>query len=100
MTRLRTRRPAWFFGSAVVLLVVALGVVACAQPAAPTPEATSAPAPTATTAAAAPTPVPPATSAASPAPKLNLPAGVDAEGDFYRGDPKAPVKLVEFSDFQ
>ena len=30
----------------------------------------------------------------------NLPVGVDADGNFYRGDPKAPVKLVEFSDFQ
>jgi len=25
---------------------------------------------------------------------------VDADGNFYRGDPNAPVKLVEFSDFQ
>ena len=30
----------------------------------------------------------------------NLPMGVDADGNFYRGDPKAPVKLTEFSDFQ
>ena len=29
-----------------------------------------------------------------------LPVGVDADGNFYRGDPKAPVKLVDFSDFQ
>jgi hypothetical protein len=25
---------------------------------------------------------------------------VDADGNFYRGDPKAAVKLVEYSDFQ
>jgi hypothetical protein len=30
----------------------------------------------------------------------DLPAGVDAAGNFYRGDPNAAVKLVEFSDFQ
>ncbi len=29
-----------------------------------------------------------------------LPVGVDADGNFYRGDPKAPVKIVDFSDFQ
>jgi protein-disulfide isomerase len=32
--------------------------------------------------------------------KIDLPMGVDADGNFYRGDLKAPVKLVEFSDFQ
>jgi hypothetical protein len=31
---------------------------------------------------------------------LDLPAGVDAEGNFYLGDPNAPVKMVEWSDFQ
>jgi hypothetical protein len=25
---------------------------------------------------------------------------VDANGNFYRGDPNATVKLIEFSDFQ
>ena len=29
-----------------------------------------------------------------------LPVGVDADGNFYRGDPKAPVKIIDFSDFQ
>jgi hypothetical protein len=31
---------------------------------------------------------------------ITLPEGVDAEGHFYRGDLNAPIKLVEFSDFQ
>lgn len=30
----------------------------------------------------------------------NLPVGIDAEGNFYRGDPAAPVRLIDFSDFQ
>jgi len=30
----------------------------------------------------------------------SLPVGIDANGNFYRGDPKATVKLIEFSDFQ
>ncbi len=29
-----------------------------------------------------------------------LPVGVDAEGNFYRGNPGAPIRLVDFSDFQ
>ncbi len=29
-----------------------------------------------------------------------LPVGVDDEGNFYRGDPAAPIRLVDFSDFQ
>lgn len=52
--------------------------------------------PSATPAAAAPaTPAPVA--AALPA---DLPVGVDADGNFYRGDPRAPIKIIEFSDFQ
>ncbi len=31
---------------------------------------------------------------------LDLQAGVDADGNFYRGDPNAAVKLTEYSDFQ
>ena len=30
----------------------------------------------------------------------SLPSGVDADGNFYLGDPKAPIKLLEYSDFQ
>lgn len=32
--------------------------------------------------------------------RTDLPVGVDADGNFYRGDPRAPIKIVEFSDFQ
>ena len=32
--------------------------------------------------------------------KSNMPMGRDAEGNFYRGDPNAAVKLVDYSDFQ
>jgi protein-disulfide isomerase len=81
---------------AALLLVVALVLVACAQLAPAAPAATT-----------APVQVSPATSAPTqtaapvgPIASSNLPAGVNAEGNFYRGDPNATVKLVEFSDFQ
>ena len=74
-----------------MLLTVVLAAGAGCVPAAPQPvsSATLAP-PTAAATAAATQP------AGSPA----LPVGTDADGNFYRGDPKAPVKLVDFSDFQ
>jgi protein-disulfide isomerase len=102
MVKLRTREPAGLVGLAALLVVVMLAVGACAQPAPVGPAATTAPA----QATAAPTSTAPATSAptntpaSKPSAASNLPAGVNAEGDFYRGDPNAPVKLVEFSDFQ
>ncbi len=46
---------------------------------------------------AAPTSRPTPISAAKLA---SLPVGVDADGNFYRGDPKAPIRLVDFSDCQ
>lgn len=30
----------------------------------------------------------------------SLPVGIDAEGNFYRGDLAAPIRLIDFSDFQ
>jgi protein-disulfide isomerase len=45
-------------------------------------------------AGAQPTPAPAA------AKRPELPVGVDADGNFYRGDPKAPIKIIEYSDFQ
>jgi len=98
MKRLRTRGPTGLVGLAALLLVVALAVGACAQPAPQAPAAT-------TTAVQKPTEIAPTsapanTPASKPVATSNLPAGVDAEGHFYRGDPKASVKLVEFSDFQ
>lgn len=47
-----------------------------------------------------PTPTPTPPPAISKDEMENIPVGVDAEGNFYRGDPKAAVKLVDFSDFQ
>jgi protein-disulfide isomerase len=44
---------------------------------------------------AQPTPAPVAV-----AKRPDLPMGMDADGNFYRGDPKAPIRLVDFSDFQ
>lgn len=98
MTRL-PRSHAWL---PTVLLVFALALAACAPAAPGSP--TTAPA-----GSAGQTPVPVAgpakpggstPAAAQPGKKLNLPVGVDADGNFYRGDPKAPVKFVEYSDFQ
>jgi cytoskeletal protein RodZ len=106
MNRVRTRGPARVLGLAALLLIVALVVGACVTPPAPAaPMATTAPpqAPAATTAStqASATNVPAQTPAISePAASSNLPTGVDSEGHFYRGDPKATVKLIEFSDFQ
>ena len=43
------------------------------------------------------------TTSGSPAVALrsgSLPSGVDTDGNFYLGDPKATVKLLEYSDFQ
>jgi hypothetical protein len=95
MNRLRTRGPGGVLVLAALLLVVALAAGACTTPT-----------PVSPTAAAAPTQAPATSAPASTeaAPKatgtVDLPAGVDANGNFYRGDPNASVKLVEFSDFQ
>ncbi len=45
-----------------------------------------------------PTPTPPPSISKSELASLQV--GRDADGNFYRGDPNAPVKLVDFSDFQ
>jgi hypothetical protein len=97
MKRLRTRGPVRVFGLAALLLVVALAVGACVTPTPAAPAATTAPA---TSAPAQTAPATSAPAAAEPIASSNLPAGVDAEGNFYRGDPNATVKLIEFSDFQ
>jgi len=92
------------FGAALMLVVAACMPGAVARPAAPTAAPTVAP-----TAAPPPATVTPAAgmigpvmpTAAAPAGKAgNVAMGVDADGNFYRGDINAPVRLVEFSDFQ
>jgi protein-disulfide isomerase len=47
-----------------------------------------------------PTPTPTPAPSISQAELAQLQVGRDADGNFYRGDPNAPVKLVDFSDFQ
>lgn len=73
-------------GLPLALLVVALAAAAC-LPGTPAPApATDIPLPA--------TPIPPANS------EDGIQVGVDADGNFYRGNPNAPVKLEEFSEFQ
>ena len=72
------------------LLIAALIMAACGPKATPTPlPPTDTPAPTATT--EAPTP---------PVSEGEVPMGFTEEGSPYRGNPNAPVTLVEHSDFQ
>ena len=102
MKQLRPRiRPGIAILGLVLLLAVLVGA-ACAPstPAAPSQDKPTQPAPAANAPAAEKAgPVVPG-AAAQPSKVSNLPMGVDADGNFYRGDPKAPVKLTEFSDFQ
>jgi protein-disulfide isomerase len=49
---------------------------------------------------APPTPPAPTPVAIAPEKLASLQVGVDADGNFYRGNPNAPIKLVDFSDFQ
>ncbi|HID85920.1 MAG TPA: hypothetical protein EYP55_00900 [Anaerolineae bacterium] len=72
------------------LLIAALVVAACGPKATPTPlPPTEPPAPTATTKAPKP-----------PVSEGEVPMGFTEEGAPYRGDPDAPVTLVEYSDYQ
>jgi hypothetical protein len=64
------------------LLIAALTMAACGPTATPEPTAT-------------PTPVPP-----TDTPEPEVPMGFTEEGAPYRGDPDAPVTLVEHSEFQ
>ena len=85
----------------VCLVLLALTVSGCVgisapastpgpQASLPTPAEQATQQPDATTGAAA----------ANPGIAQDIPTGVDADGNFYRGDPNAAVKLVEWSDFQ
>jgi protein-disulfide isomerase len=113
MNPLHRRAGVRLAGVLLTLLAIGLLAVACAPTTAPA--AGNAPAPTAATvsateapAATATAPAPPATEAAdtSAAPAVavsktvTLPSGVTSDGHFYQGDPNAPVKLVEYSEFQ
>jgi len=98
MSQLCSRTRSRTFALALVLIVTGVMAAACVPAAPATPVATSTLAATATSAPTA-SPIATATPQA-PAARVDLPAGVDADGNFYQGDPKAPVTLVEFSDFQ
>ncbi len=74
------------------LLALGLLMAACAPSALPPTAAPPQIAPTASIPVANPTPASVTIG--------DVPVGVDAAGNFYRGDPNAPVKLEEFSEFQ
>ena len=88
------------------LLIAALIVAACGPGATPTPlPPTDTPEPTAT--AEVPTPVPSKTEGPVPsktegpaASEGEVPMGFTEEGAPYRGNPNAPVTLVEYFEFQ
>ena len=80
------------------LLIAALIVAACGPEATPTPlPPTDTSAPTATT--EVPTPVPSKTEGPVQS-KAKVPMGFTEEGAPYRGNPNAPVTLVEYFEFQ
>ncbi len=80
------------------LLIAALIGAACGPEATPTPlPPTDTPEPTATT--EVPTPVPSKTEGPVQS-KAKVPMGFTEEGAPYRGNPNAPVTLVEYSEFQ
>jgi len=91
-------RPRLVLASLVLLALAVSGCVGVSAPVStPAPQASS-PAP-AEQATQQPSAIPGAATA-NPAVARDIPAGVDADGNFYRGDPNAAVKLVEWSDFQ
>jgi protein-disulfide isomerase len=95
MNKVRTRGEGAVLAITGLLLVVALALGACTTP---TPAAsTAAPAATETPAVGALAPTEAATMSVNTA---DLQTGVDANGNFYRGDPNAAIKLTEFSDYQ
>ena len=95
---LSRRLPGWLLVTAALLLILG----ACAQSGNPsvTDKATAAPA-TSTQPepanAGTPTSVPVVNPVGKPA---AVTEGQTADGDWFRGDPNAPVTLIEFSDFQ
>lgn len=73
------------------LLVAVLIAAGCSSPATPGPTtlpATDTPPPAATTSAVTPAPI-----------EGEVPMGFTEDGAPYRGDPNAPVTLLEYSDF-
>ena len=94
----------------VALLAIALLGAACsnsapaaedpaAAPTQPAAEATATAPAAPTVEAAAPADASAGNPSDVPAPS-DLPTGVDSDGNFYRGDVNAAIKLIEYSDFQ
>jgi protein-disulfide isomerase len=100
MNQLRSRAGLRLLVLILALLAAAFVIAACA-PAAPTaaPAAATAP-PVVAAPTQASAPAPTAATGGEAVAKADIPVGVDADGNFYRGNPKAAVKLVEYSDFQ
>lgn len=85
-----------------LLITTALILSACGAPPAAAPAAARPPTTTPAPSSVPPSPTaPPNPGTAIPegSPE-EIPTGVDADGNFYRGDPNAEVKLVEWSDFE
>ena len=85
----------------LVLLIVALIVAACSPQA--TLEPTATPKPTAKPLPLTDTPVPAATTEVlipSISGSGEVPMGFTEDGSPYRGNPDAPVTLLEYSDYQ
>ncbi|MFQ6016454.1 MAG: hypothetical protein ACE5NP_13545 [Anaerolineae bacterium] len=76
------------------LLIATLITAAC------TPKATLEPAATPTPLPPTDTPAPTATTEEPAVSEGEVPMGFTAEGAPYRGNPHAPVTLLEYSDFQ
>ena len=103
MKQLRPRiRPGIVILGVMLLLAVLVGAASTpSTPAAPSQDKPTQPAASAPATAPAAESGAVAPGAATKTSKAStLPMGVDADGNFYHGDPKAPVKLTEFSDFQ
>ncbi len=97
--KLSRRVPGWFLVTGALLLILG----ACAQPGNQAPVTD-----TATTAPAASNQPAPADTATPASVAVTNPVGnpaavtegQTAEGDWFRGDPNAPVTLIEYSDYQ
>ncbi len=102
MQQLRSGIRLRSIGLGLMLLLLALVAAACVSATAPpaTPKPVT-PLPAANAPAVEKAgPVAPSAPTVQPRKAVNAPVGADADGNFYRGNPNAPVKLVEFSDFQ
>jgi protein-disulfide isomerase len=78
----------------MALLIAAVAIAACSPQATPKPAATLTKPPP--TAAAVPTAT---TEVATPSPSEQVTVGFTADGSPFRGNPDAPVTMIEYSEF-